>query len=82
MLIGIVIAVPSGVGVALSALSNNTASLVGVAISAALLPPAVNVGYQSLTTPHTQSQKYMTNAYTMLYEQALLVLRLLHSYES
>ncbi|GAB5353239.1 hypothetical protein AAMO2058_000020300 [Amorphochlora amoebiformis] len=42
--IGIVIAVPSGVGVALSSLSNNTASLVGVAISAALLPPAVNVG--------------------------------------
>ncbi len=42
--IGIVIAVPSGVGVALSALSNNQASLVGVAISAALLPPAVNVG--------------------------------------
>jgi len=44
LLIGILIAVPSGVGVALSALSNNTASLVGVAISAALLPPAVNVG--------------------------------------
>jgi len=44
LLVGIVIAIPSGVGVALSSLSNNTASLVGVAISAALLPPAVNVG--------------------------------------
>ncbi len=39
--VGIVIAIPSGVGVAVSALSNNMASLVGVAISAALLPPAV-----------------------------------------
>jgi len=44
LIIGIVIAIPSGVGVALSVLSNNAASLVGVAISAALLPPAVNVG--------------------------------------
>lgn len=31
-------------GVALSILGNNTASLVGVAISASLLPPAVNAG--------------------------------------
>ena len=31
-------------GVALSILGNNTASLVGVAISAALLPPVVNSG--------------------------------------
>jgi uncharacterized hydrophobic protein (TIGR00271 family) len=44
LLIGIAIAVPSGVGVALSVLGNNTASLVGVAISASLLPPAVNCG--------------------------------------
>jgi hypothetical protein len=34
----------SGMGVALSILGNNTASLVGVAISASLLPPAVNAG--------------------------------------
>ena len=32
----------SGMGVALSILGNNTASLVGVAISASLLPPAVS----------------------------------------
>ena len=42
--IGIVIAVVSGIGVALSILSNNANSLVGVAISASLLPPAVNCG--------------------------------------
>ena len=41
---GILIATPSGVGVALSILSDNTSSLVGVAISASLLPPAVNAG--------------------------------------
>jgi hypothetical protein len=34
----------SGMGVALSILGNNTSSLVGVAISASLLPPAVNAG--------------------------------------
>ena len=38
------IAIPSGIGVALSVLGNNTGSLIGVAISASLLPPAVNWG--------------------------------------
>lgn len=42
--IGLAIAIPSGMGVALSILGNNTTSLVGVAISASLLPPAVNCG--------------------------------------
>eukprot|EP00602_Paraphysomonas_sp_CaronLab_P002994 CAMPEP_0185032222 /NCGR_PEP_ID=MMETSP1103-20130426/20149_1 /TAXON_ID=36769 /ORGANISM="Paraphysomonas bandaiensis, Strain Caron Lab Isolate" /LENGTH=662 /DNA_ID=CAMNT_0027568037 /DNA_START=53 /DNA_END=2041 /DNA_ORIENTATION=+ len=42
--IGFAIAIPSGIGVALSMLGNNTSSLVGVAISASLLPPAVNCG--------------------------------------
>ena len=42
--IGIAIAVPSGMGVCLSILGGNTSSLVGVAISASLLPPAVNAG--------------------------------------
>ena len=41
---GVFIALPSGAGVALSVLSNNANSLVGVAISASLLPPAVNTG--------------------------------------
>ncbi|CAD5123202.1 DgyrCDS11564 [Dimorphilus gyrociliatus] len=42
--IGAFIAIPSGVGVAVSSLSANISSLVGVAISASLLPPAVNCG--------------------------------------
>lgn len=42
--IGIAIAIPSGMGVSLSILGGNTGSLVGVAISASLLPPAVNAG--------------------------------------
>ena len=40
--VGVLIAIPSGAGVALSLLGGNTGSLVGVAISASLLPPAVN----------------------------------------
>jgi len=41
---GVAIAIPSGFGAALSITGNNTSSLVGVAISASLLPPAVNCG--------------------------------------
>ena len=41
---GVAIAIPSGAGVALSVLGGNVGSLVGVAISASLLPPAVNAG--------------------------------------
>jgi len=41
---GLAIAIPSGMGVCLSLLDGNTSSLVGVAISASLLPPAVNSG--------------------------------------
>ncbi|XP_046994912.1 uncharacterized protein LOC124606868 [Schistocerca americana] len=42
--VGMVIALLSGAGVAISVLGDNIASLVGVAISASLLPPAVNAG--------------------------------------
>ena len=42
--VGFFIAVPSGAGVALSVLGGNAGSMVGVAISASLLPPAVNCG--------------------------------------
>ena len=42
--VGVAIAIPSGAGVAISVLEDNTASMVGVAISASLLPPAVNAG--------------------------------------
>eukprot|EP00095_Tigriopus_kingsejongensis_P011017 maker-scaffold1087_size63509-snap-gene-0.14 protein:Tk11017 transcript:maker-scaffold1087_size63509-snap-gene-0.14-mRNA-1 annotation:"hypothetical protein DAPPUDRAFT_305061" len=41
---GVLIATPSGAGVAMSVLGGNSGSLVGVAISASLLPPAVNCG--------------------------------------
>mmetsp|Transcript_20748 Transcript_20748/g.25125 ORF Transcript_20748/g.25125 Transcript_20748/m.25125 type:complete len:96 (-) Transcript_20748:577-864(-) len=41
---GLLVAFFSGIGVALSVLGNNTTSLVGVAISASLLPPVVNTG--------------------------------------
>ena len=44
LLVGVLIATPSGAGVALSVLGGNAGSLVGVAISASLLPPAVNCG--------------------------------------
>ncbi len=42
--VGVLIAIPSGAGVAISVLGGNAGSLVGVAISASLLPPAVNCG--------------------------------------
>ncbi|KAJ8713589.1 hypothetical protein PYW07_013959 [Mythimna separata] len=42
--VGILVAIPSGAGVALAVLGEYTSSLVGVAISASLLPPAVNAG--------------------------------------
>ena len=42
--VGLAVAVPSGVGVAISVLGGNSGSMVGVAISASLLPPAVNTG--------------------------------------
>jgi len=42
--IGVAIAIPSGAAVALSLTSSNTSGLVGVAISASLLPPIVNSG--------------------------------------
>ena len=41
LIVGIAIAVPSGMGVSLSILGGNTGSLVGVAISASLLPPGM-----------------------------------------
>ncbi|XP_058058095.1 uncharacterized protein LOC131209122 [Anopheles bellator] len=44
LLVGIAIALPSGAAVAIAILGENIGSLVGVAISASLLPPAVNSG--------------------------------------
>lgn len=44
LIVGFFVALPSGVGVALAISGRNTSSLVGVAISASLLPPCVNAG--------------------------------------
>lgn len=44
LLVGLCIAIPSGMGVALSVTGDNAGGLVGVAISASLLPPMVNAG--------------------------------------
>jgi len=44
LVMGIFVAVPSGMGVALSVLGRNSGGLTGVAISLSLLPPAVNAG--------------------------------------
>lgn len=42
VIVGICIALPSGAAVAIAILGNNFGGLVGLAISASLLPPAVN----------------------------------------
>lgn len=44
VIIGILVAIPSGIAVAIGVLGDNFGSLAGVAISASLLPPAVNTG--------------------------------------
>lgn len=44
LLAGVAVAIPSGVGVAIAATSGGFSALVGVAISASLLPPIVNSG--------------------------------------
>lgn len=44
LIVGIFTALPSGAAVAIAILGENIGSLVGVAISASLLPPAVNAG--------------------------------------
>jgi uncharacterized hydrophobic protein (TIGR00271 family) len=49
VIVGIMIALPSGAAVAIAVLGENFGSLVGVAISASLLPPSVNtVRFNSL----------------------------------
>ncbi len=56
LLAGVFIASPSGVGVALSVANTNINSLVGVAISAALLPPIVNSGLCIVYGLHRKNQ--------------------------
>lgn len=57
---GAVVASPSGVGVALSVANTNVNSLVGVAISAALLPPIVNSGLLLVYAMHRDVRADLT----------------------
>jgi len=59
-LVGIPVAWLSGLGVALSVLDDQTSSLVGVAVSASLLPPAVNAGLCWLCSFVLQSERAET----------------------
>ncbi|KAJ9597350.1 hypothetical protein L9F63_011790, partial [Diploptera punctata] len=67
--IGILWALPSGTGVALALLQGSAGPLIGVAISASLLPPAVNCGimwglaciiliYGDIKIPHLKGEAY------------------------
>lgn len=44
LVVGILIALPSGAAVAIAVLGENVGSLVGVGISSSILPPAINTG--------------------------------------
>lgn len=67
LLLGLPIAIPSGVAVGLSVLSGNANSLVGVAISASLLPPAVNAGMCWVMAIFESDRHLLTiGAYSML----------------
>ena len=57
--VGALIAAPSGAGVALSLLGGNAAGLVGVAISASLLPPAVNAVSNKIRNLYCVYDKYI-----------------------
>jgi uncharacterized hydrophobic protein (TIGR00271 family) len=61
-LVGLPIAFFSGLGVAVSLLDDQTSSLVGVAISASLLPPAVNAGILWIAQAYTRDD--VINYYT------------------
>lgn len=66
LVVGMVIAIPSGAGVALSLLGSNGNSLVGVAISASLLPPAVNCGMYFAFALNTKNTELLRlGAYSM-----------------
>ncbi|CRL06705.1 CLUMA_CG019556, isoform A [Clunio marinus] len=59
VIVGIFIALPSGAAVAIAVLGENFGSLVGVAISASLLPPAVNTGLMwSFSLVHACSKDF------------------------
>ncbi|XP_069687902.1 uncharacterized protein [Periplaneta americana] len=77
--IGILWALPSGTGVALALLQGSAGPLIGVAISASLLPPAVNCGimwgmacivliYGDIKIPYLKGENYtLPSAYKTVY---------------
>lgn len=68
---GLLIALASGIGVALSVLGGNAGSLVGVAISASLLPPAVNA-VSMMRSPLSYCIIYILNIKNSFYNDSLL----------
>ncbi|XP_055683915.1 uncharacterized protein LOC129790456 isoform X2 [Lutzomyia longipalpis] len=89
LVVGILIALPSGAAVAIGILGENAGSLAGVAISASLLPPAVNSGFlwavaafYNLTgqgsnqrfSDLVKTTQYSNNAFTELILQATVSL--------
>ena len=65
---GVMVAIPSGLGVAFGVTSDQVSALIGTAISAALLPPIVNSGltfawgiilYINTKVPHDVTYKYL-----------------------
>ena len=69
-LAGIPIAFFSGLGVALSVLDESTSSLVGVAISASLLPPAGKYIFMMFTCKYT---RFYSNLFLLFILQSIAV---------
>ncbi|XP_012532898.1 uncharacterized protein LOC105834748 [Monomorium pharaonis] len=83
---GVLWALPSGTGVAVALLQGSNGPLIGVAISASLLPPVVNCGlfwalgciwliYRPIKMPHIKGESYtnFNSSYTYVYSDYLPV---------
>ncbi|KAF7390288.1 hypothetical protein HZH68_012145 [Vespula germanica] len=83
---GVLWALPSGTGVAVALLQGSNGPLIGVAISASLLPPVVNCGlfwalgciwliYQPIKMPHIKGESYtdFNSSYVYVYTDYLPV---------
>lgn len=83
---GVLWALPSGTGVAVALLQGSNGPLIGVAISASLLPPVVNCGlfwalgciwliYRPVKIPHMKGESYtdFNSSYTYIYSDYLPV---------
>ncbi|XP_029175049.1 uncharacterized protein LOC114943572 isoform X2 [Nylanderia fulva] len=83
---GVLWALPSGTGVAVALMQGSNGPLIGVAISASLLPPVVNCGlfwalgciwliYRPIKMPHIKGESYtdFNSSYTYIYSNYLPV---------